>query len=66
VPAREDEPAHEHADLRYLLETSKPDDARPESPSTPVRWLTWEEALGLVTEPNLLELLLRARPAVGP
>jgi 8-oxo-dGTP pyrophosphatase MutT (NUDIX family) len=66
VPAREDEPAHEHADLRYLLETSKPDDARPESPSTPVRWLTWDEALALVTEPNLLELLLRARPAVGP
>jgi 8-oxo-dGTP pyrophosphatase MutT (NUDIX family) len=65
VPAREDEPAHEHADLRYLLETSRPEDARPESPSTPLRWLSWDEAFALVTEPNLRELLVRAMEVVS-
>jgi 8-oxo-dGTP pyrophosphatase MutT (NUDIX family) len=65
VPAREDEPAHEHADLRYVLETSQPEDARPESPSTPVRWLSWDEAFALVTEPNLRELLVRAMAVVS-
>jgi 8-oxo-dGTP pyrophosphatase MutT (NUDIX family) len=61
VPARAGEVAHEHADLRYLLETDRPDEARPESPGAEVRWMSWEEALGLVSEENQRELLSRAR-----
>lgn len=45
VPARSDEPAHRHADIRYLLATSRPETAVAESPGAPVRWFTIAEAL---------------------
>jgi 8-oxo-dGTP pyrophosphatase MutT (NUDIX family) len=61
VPANEHEPAHEHADLRYLLATAAPDDAVAESDDAPLRWLTFDEALDLTTEENLRETLRRAR-----
>ena len=59
VPAGKGEPAHEHADLRYVLATSTPDAARPENPSAPMRWLTFEEAHDLTGEDNLHETLRR-------
>jgi 8-oxo-dGTP pyrophosphatase MutT (NUDIX family) len=61
VPARADEAAHEHADLRFLLETAQPDEARPESSAAPVRWVSFGEAVELVGEENLRLLLERAR-----
>jgi 8-oxo-dGTP pyrophosphatase MutT (NUDIX family) len=65
VPGREDEAAHEHADVRFLLETDRPDEARPESPSAPVRWMPWDEAIEVVAEENLRVLLERAQALVG-
>ncbi|MBO0808419.1 MAG: NUDIX domain-containing protein [Actinobacteria bacterium] len=59
VPASRAEPAHEHADLRFVLATERPEDARPESPDTPVRWLSLPEARDLTGEPNLTETLAR-------
>jgi 8-oxo-dGTP pyrophosphatase MutT (NUDIX family) len=59
VPAAGDEPAHEHADLRFVLATHRPDDARPEKPSAPLRWLTVDDALDAVGEDNLRETLRR-------
>src|ERR687898_213666 len=47
------EPAHEHADLRYVLATSHPDDAAPESPEAALRWLSFDEALQAAGEDNL-------------
>ena len=44
VPARRDEPDHQHADLRFLLATGDPEAARPENPEAPLRWLTVPEA----------------------
>jgi 8-oxo-dGTP pyrophosphatase MutT (NUDIX family) len=44
VPARGDEAAHEHADVRYLLVTDTPDDARPESPDARLRWVDLDHA----------------------
>ena len=47
------EPAHEHADLRYYLATTRPDDIVPENPDAPLRWLTLDEARELVGDNNL-------------
>jgi 8-oxo-dGTP pyrophosphatase MutT (NUDIX family) len=60
VPARGDEPDHQHADLRFLLATAEPDAARPESPGAPLRWLTVPQARALTAEGNVLDLLARA------
>jgi 8-oxo-dGTP pyrophosphatase MutT (NUDIX family) len=60
VPARGEEPAHEHADLRFLLATDRPGAARPEKPDAPLRWLTFADARDLASEPNLRETLARA------
>lgn len=59
VRASADEPAHEHADLRFCLRTAEPDAVRPESPDTPLRWLTLPEAYAVTAEPNLRESLAR-------
>jgi 8-oxo-dGTP pyrophosphatase MutT (NUDIX family) len=52
VPAAPHEPAHEHADLRFVLATARPDDIRPEDDEAPLRWLSVAEATTL-TEPNV-------------
>ena len=59
VPAGKGEPAHEHADVRYVLATSLPDLARPESDDAPMQWLSVEDALALTEEENLRESLRR-------
>ncbi len=61
VPAGRGEPAHEHADLRYILATRSPDSARPESPDAPVRWLTLGEAQEVGLEPSVAESLARVQ-----
>jgi 8-oxo-dGTP pyrophosphatase MutT (NUDIX family) len=59
VPASSYEPAHHHADLRFVLATQVPEAARPESPGAPLRWLSPDEALQLTTEPNFRETISR-------
>jgi 8-oxo-dGTP pyrophosphatase MutT (NUDIX family) len=44
VPAAGDEPAHEHADLRFFLATRAPGAARAEKPDAPLRWLSPRDA----------------------
>jgi 8-oxo-dGTP pyrophosphatase MutT (NUDIX family) len=61
VPAHGAEPAHEHADIRYLLATARPHLAAAESDDTPLRWLAIDEALEVVVEDNLVEYLRRAK-----
>lgn len=60
VPAGGDEPAHEHADLRFVLATSAPDLAVAETDAAPLRWLTVAQAHELTGEANLRETLVRA------
>ena len=57
VTATPKEPAHEHADLRYLLATDRPEDVPAEVEDVPLRWCTVEEAVALADEG--LERLLR-------
>lgn len=59
VPAGGREPAHQHADVRYVLATATPDAATPEHPEAELRWLTVAEAYPLTSEPNLRETLRR-------
>jgi 8-oxo-dGTP pyrophosphatase MutT (NUDIX family) len=58
VPPKGDEPAHEHADLRFVLATDTPAAARPERPDAPLRWLSFDQARE-VTEDNVRETLAR-------
>jgi 8-oxo-dGTP pyrophosphatase MutT (NUDIX family) len=58
VSAQGDEPAHEHADLRFVLATAEPGAVRPEKPDAPLRWLTVAQAHES-TEANVGELLSR-------
>ncbi len=60
VPASAAEPAHEHADVRFVLATRTPDAARPEHPGAPLRWLAPREAHEATSEANLRETLARA------
>lgn len=57
--AKGDGPAHQHADLRFVLATAAPDAVRPEKPEAELRWLTIAEALELTTEENLRETIRR-------
>jgi 8-oxo-dGTP pyrophosphatase MutT (NUDIX family) len=59
VPASVREPAHEHADLRFVLATGNPDAARPENDAAEVRWLSIMDAQALTGEANLYETLSR-------
>jgi len=59
VPAGGGEPAHEHADLRYVLVTDEPEAARPEDPRSPLRWLGLDEARELMGQDILGETLTR-------
>jgi 8-oxo-dGTP pyrophosphatase MutT (NUDIX family) len=65
VPPRGAEPAHEHADLRFVLATADPGAARPENPQAPLRWLTLAGARALSTEPNVRESLARLEAVLG-
>jgi 8-oxo-dGTP pyrophosphatase MutT (NUDIX family) len=61
VPAGRGEPAHEHADLRFVLATGSPQDVRAENPDAPLRWLTAGAAMQATTEDNLRETLARVQ-----
>jgi 8-oxo-dGTP pyrophosphatase MutT (NUDIX family) len=59
VAAGKGEPAHEHADIRFVLATGTPDDVRPEDETARLRWLTVADATVATTEANLREFLAR-------
>jgi 8-oxo-dGTP pyrophosphatase MutT (NUDIX family) len=59
VPASAREPAHEHADLRFVLATDDPAAAAPENSSGHLRWLSITEAHALTSEDNVRESLRR-------
>jgi 8-oxo-dGTP pyrophosphatase MutT (NUDIX family) len=59
VPAGKGEPAHHHADIRYVFSTKTPDSVRAESDTARLAWLTLDEALARVGEDNLRTCLAR-------
>ena len=65
VPANSKEPAHEHADVRFVFATRDPDAAQAESPGAPLRWLPAREAVEATSEANLHDLLSRVERLLG-
>ncbi len=61
VPAGKGEPAHQHADLRYVLVTGTPDAIVAESQNAQLRWLPAADAILATTEANLRETLARVQ-----
>ena len=59
VPAAGDEPAHEHADVRFVLAPEHPAQVRPENPTAALRWLTVPRARFTATDANVLVTLDR-------
>ncbi|WP_371778557.1 NUDIX hydrolase [Streptosporangium subroseum] len=59
VAAGGHEPPHEHADLRFVLQTRTPQAVRPENASAPLRWLSVEQAREETAEANVRETLSR-------
>jgi 8-oxo-dGTP pyrophosphatase MutT (NUDIX family) len=62
IPARPDEPAHAHLDLRYLA--LAPDDAttrRQAEETNDLRWFGWDEIRGLDLDTGLTRALAKAR-----
>jgi 8-oxo-dGTP pyrophosphatase MutT (NUDIX family) len=59
VRASGGDPQHEHADLRYVLATDRPDAIAAENAHSPLRWLTVDEARELVGGNNLRSTLDR-------
>lgn len=53
------EPAHEHADLRFVMATRTPEAARAENPGAPLRWLSLPAAHEATSQANLHETLSR-------
>jgi 8-oxo-dGTP pyrophosphatase MutT (NUDIX family) len=53
VVASATEPAHEHADIRYVLATGTPESAQPENPASALRWLSFDEARAATGTDNL-------------
>lgn len=65
VPAGKGEPAHQHADVRYVLSTNQPDAATPETPSARLAWLDVQQALAMIAEDNLRVCLGRIAEQFG-
>ncbi len=65
VPANSKEPAHEHADVRFIFATRDPDAARAESAGAPLRWLPAREAVDNTSEANLRDMLSRVERLLG-
>jgi len=59
------EPAHEHADLRFIFATADPDAIAAENEHAPLRWVTFPEAYALVGANNLAATLARAELLIG-
>jgi 8-oxo-dGTP pyrophosphatase MutT (NUDIX family) len=59
VPAHGDEPAHEHADFRYVFVTDTPDAIVAESTAARLRWTDITQASEETAEENLREFLSR-------
>lgn len=62
IPARGDEPAHEHLDLRYLVIADPSAAIRPaEGEAAKVRWFAWDELAPLDLDHGLRRALTKAR-----
>jgi 8-oxo-dGTP pyrophosphatase MutT (NUDIX family) len=65
IPARDLEPAHQHLDLRYLVEAPRGATLSPQVEElTEIRWVPWSEVGTLGPDPGLRRALAKARALV--
>jgi 8-oxo-dGTP pyrophosphatase MutT (NUDIX family) len=66
IPARKDEPAHEHLDLRYLVVARDPADLSPQMEEMhALRWVAWEDTDTLGPDHGLQRALRKAQAVLG-
>lgn len=61
IPARKDEPAHLHYDLRYLLIASPQLQLLPETPDLQLAWLSLEQVAERTEEESVLRMVRKLR-----
>ncbi len=67
IPARGDEPGHQHLDLRYLVVAPRDAEVAPDlAELRAIRWVDWEEAKTLDLDHGLLRALAKTRAIVEP
>jgi 8-oxo-dGTP pyrophosphatase MutT (NUDIX family) len=67
IPARPDEAAHAHLDVRFLLVADAPERLAHDGQETlGARWMTWDEALATVDDASFRRLLGKARRLLAP
>src|ERR1700761_3055067 len=66
VPASAAEPAHQHADLRFVLATARPEAVVPENEQSPLRWLSLADARALAAGNNLADTIDRVAALLTP
>ena len=66
IPARKDEPAHEHLDLRYLVVAADPAVLSPQMEELhALRWVGWDDTGALGPDHGLRRALGKARALLG-
>ena len=65
IPARGDEPEHEHHDIRYLLVAAPGQTARMSDESHDLRWYTDTELQQVSDEESVLRMMRKARRILG-
>lgn len=65
IPARADEPAHEHHDVRYLLVAAAGQQPRRSSESKALAWFSWERIEREIFEESLIRMAQKARERLG-
>ena len=61
IPARKEEPAHEHYDLRYLLIAAPNQPLQLTSESNDLRWFGWEEIAQVTDEATIQRMIEKAQ-----
>lgn len=61
IPARGDEPAHHHYDIRFLLEADRHAPLILSHESKQLAWVTLDEALRLAPEPSIQRMVAKSR-----
>jgi len=66
IPARGEEPAHQHLDLRYLVLAPEGATVEPAvGELREIRWVAWSDVEALGPDPGLRRALRKARAAMG-
>ena len=61
IPARKNEPAHYHYDVRFLLEADRRAPLTISSESNELAWVTLDEALSLSQDASILRMVSKSR-----